>query len=386
MSLQELRPRRKTVVVIGGGIFGVSSANNLYRTLDPRFYEVKLVTISDHVYFLPASDRLAITKDYRNVMIPIREVLDKYIPVIKGEVVHFDQKRVLFRSGFYQNFDVLIIATGAKWASPIGSTINFKDNHHNFFEKEGKNLKNAKHVVFIGGGFFSTELAGEVVHYYGRDIRTGKKKVTIIHSSDKLLPNNGFFTDNLRDKITNYLTSRGVTILKNCRGTQLPFDPNVIILNDNPETKLVADLVYSGVGTNPSVPPNEIPDLCDRSGYIRVKPNFQAEAISKGNIFAIGDVTDFSYHGIAKRDNWVNTLTHNVRQYLKYGNKYPLLHAQTFKMGDTIPCSVSLGPIQGFGQIELPLIGKAINLPSFIVIQTKSKKLLTNKARHYYSR
>lgn len=299
---------KKTVVVIGGGIFGVSSANHLYRSLDSSKYEVKLVTISDNVYFLPASDRLAITKDYRGILIPLKEVLDRGVQVYKKDVVHFDDQRILFSTGEYLDFDALIIATGAKWASPVGSTIKFKDNHHKFFELEGEKLKKAKHVVFIGGGFFSTELAGEVLHYYRNEIAAGKKKVTIIHSSDKLLPNNGFFTDNLRTQITNFVVSRGATVLKNCRGTQLDFNPNVIVLNDDPTKTLEADLIYSGVGTNPAVPPHEIAGFTDRSGYIKVRKTFQATAVPKGNIFAIGDVTNFTYHGIAKRDNWVSTI------------------------------------------------------------------------------
>ncbi|CAM9016840.1 unnamed protein product [Wickerhamomyces anomalus] len=378
------RRTKKTVVVVGGGIFGVSSANNLYRSLNSRKYVVKLVTISDHVYFLPASDRLAITKDYRGVLIPLNQVLDNGVQVIKNEVIHFDENSIVFNSGHSIKFDVLIIATGAKWASPVGSTIRFKDNHHKFFQEEGERLKRAKHVVFIGGGFFSTELAGEVVHYYGKEIAFGKKKVTIIHSSDKLLPNNGFFTDTLRTQITDYLVQRGVKLIKNCRGTQLDFNPNIIILNDDPNKFIEADLIYSGVGTNPAVPPNEIKNFTNQSGYVKVKKTFQATAVSKGNVFAIGDVNDFTYHGIAKRDSWVSTITTNVCRYLKYGPGSTLTNASTFEHGDTIPCAVSLGPIAGFGQTQIPLFG-TLKLPSFIVVRTKSKRLLTNKAKHFYA-
>lgn len=373
----------KTTVVIGAGVFGVSTANHLVRELDLKHHKVKLVTTSDNVYFLPSAPRLIVSKDFSTSIFPLKDVLDDGVEIIKDEVVQFSGQQLVFKSGSQLEFDVLIIASGSKWSDPIGSTYKFGDNYKAHFEKEATKIEKAKHILFIGGGFVNSEIAGELLNKYSKDIISGKKKVSIIQNSDKLLPANEFYSDTLRSQVTKYLESGGVKLYLNAKGRVSDSNPKKVILNDDPSKKIEADLVIKGVGTSASVPPNEISNLTNKNGFIRIRKNFQVEAINSGNVFAIGDVTDFNYRGLLKRDSWVNTIVQNVVGFLNGGINAKLADASIFK--SNVACAVSLGPNAGYGQAPLPLLG-TVSIPSFLIVRLKSRKLFSDKAEDMYSK
>ncbi|KAM5424917.1 Apoptosis-inducing factor 1 [Saccharomyces cerevisiae] len=344
----------KNIVVVGAGVFGVSVANHLYRELGGT-YAIKLVTASNYVYFLPSAVRLTVSKDYTKSILPLKNVLDSGIEVIKDTAASFDDKEVVLGSDRAIKFDILVLATGSKWADPIGSTYTFGDNYKEYFEREASRISDADHILFLGGGFVNCELAGELLFKYLEEIRSGKKRISIIHNSDKLLPDSGLYNDTLRKNVTDYLS-------KNGEGSSKYID---------------ADLIYRGVGISPNVPVNSISDLCDKKGFIQVEKNFRVKAVEAGNVFAIGDVTNFRYHGLVKRDNWVDVLTRNVISSLQEGTEASLVDADCLETGHA-PSGVSLGPNAGFGQFPLPLLG-TINIPSFLISRAKSKNLFSDK-------
>ncbi|CAI4062343.1 hypothetical protein SUVZ_07G0020 [Saccharomyces uvarum] len=367
----------KTIIVVGAGVFGVSAANHLYRELDATTYKIKLITASDYVYFLPSAVRLMISEDYSSSILPLKDVLDDGIKVVKDKVASFNPKSLVLESGEEQEFDVLILATGSKWPDPIGSTYVFGDNYKTHFKKEASRIADANHIVFVGGGFVNCEIVGELLYKYEDEIRSGKKSISIIHNSDKLLPNSGLYGDTLREKVTNYLAGHGIKLYLNTVGTFSDTTPNRILFGEGALKNMDADLIYRGIGILPNVPLNYILNLCDNKGFIQVDKNFQVKAIEEGNIFAIGDVTNFRYHGLFKRDNWIDVLTRNVIGFLKEGSEASLINAISYESGHA-PSGVSLGPNVGFGQLPIPLLG-TFNLPSFLVARAKSKNLLSDK-------
>lgn len=370
---------KKVIAVVGAGIFGVSAANHLARELPSATHTVKLITASDYVYFLPSAVRLTISDDYSNSILPLKDVLDSEVEVIKEKAVSFSQSSIVLESNSTLEFDVLILATGSKWPDPIGSTYAFGNDYKSYFENEATKVKKAEHILFIGGGFVNSEIAGEFLFKYGDDIRAGRKRISIVHSSDKLLPGNGPYSDKLRSKVTEYLLSHGIKLYLNTKGVVSDSNPNRAILKDSTVEYIDADLIYTGTGITPNVPLNDISNLCDSSGFVRVEKNFQVKAAESGNIFAIGDVTDFKYHGVIKRDNWVNTITANVISYLKEGKNARLTDANTYESGH-IPSVVSLGQNAGYGQLPVPLLG-TLSVPTFLAVYGKSKKLFSEKMK-----
>ncbi|QLQ82259.1 hypothetical protein HG537_0H00210 [Torulaspora globosa] len=370
------------VIIVGAGIFGVSLANHLVR--ENENIKVKLVNPSSYAYFLPSAVRLTVSNDYESSVIALKRVLDPEVDFIKDRVVSFTKKDITLESGSALPFKALIIATGSRWPDPIGSTSIFEDSFESHFKSHLDGIKKAKHIVFIGGGYINTEITGELIYKYRKEIKSGEKKVSIVHSSDRLLPNDGKYGDSLRDKVTKHLTDNGIEIISNSKGSISPENPNRVIIQGNEHDFIDADVIYEGIGISPNVPFNEIPKLCDERGFIRVRKTFQAEAVDEGCIFAIGDVTNFEYHGLLKRDNWVNTITRNVVSYLNGCSSDQLTSASTYE-GGNVPAAVSLGPEAGYGQFPVPYFG-TFSIPSFAVVYLKSKELLREKMESMYTK
>lgn len=375
---------KKTIAVVGAGVFGVSVANHLSRELDATSYRVKLVTLSDYVYFLPSAVRLTVSRDYSSSILPLKDVIDIGVETIKDKVVSFNTSNLILESEAVLDFDVLILATGSKWPDPIGSTFAFGDDYKTYLDKQASRVQEAEHIAFIGGGFVNSEIVGELLFKYQDEIKSGKRRISIIHNSDKLLPANGLYGDTLRSKVTDYLSGNGIKLYLNARGTISDDDPNQIILGDDASKHIRADLIYRGVGIAPNVPTNHIADFCDDRGFVQVQTNFQVNACKEGNIFAIGDVTNFRYHGIMKRDNWVDVLTKNVISFMKEGANAKLASCSCYEIGET-PGAVSLGPKTGFGQFPVPFLG-TVSIPSFVVAKAKCKSLFREKMEDMYKK
>lgn len=148
----DMESRSKNVVILGAGVFGVSAANHLHRELDSNTFNVKLVAVSDYVYFLPSAIRLTVSKDYTKSIMPLKSVLDDGVEVIKDKVISFDAKSVELESADTIEFDILIIATGSQWPDPISSLYTFGNDYEAYFEKMASQISDASHIVFIGGG------------------------------------------------------------------------------------------------------------------------------------------------------------------------------------------------------------------------------------------
>ena len=371
----------KTVVVVGAGSHGIGSANHIKRELKDQC-TVKLISISDNAYFLPAAIRLPLTREYENIIYPLTDVVDKDVEIIKDEVLSFTDSAVSTKSGKVIEFDALVLATGSRWSSPVASTFDFGDNHEKYFEEQHDKIESAKHILLIGGGFVNAELVGELVAKYEADIKSGSKKISIVHNADKLLPNGPFYGENLRSDITNWMKEHGVKLYLNSKGVVSPNDPHKVIINGKEEVE--ADLIYFGTGIKPIVPENDFVNLTNKQGFVRVDKTFQAKGVPKGNIFAIGDVNDFEYHGLIKREDWSKTIRKNVALYLKEGSKAKLTETSTFE-NENIPGIVSLGPKHGKGQLPLPLFG-TVRAPDFLAVSMKSKTLFTEKVKKMTAR
>lgn len=370
----------KTAVVIGGGIFGIASANHVKRALKDEVI-VKLITVSEYAVFLPGVVRLPITKEYKGTILPLKDVVDEDVEIICDEAIEFTETSVTAKSGQVINFDVLILATGSKWPNPIGTTLEYGDNYKSHFEKQSENIKNAKHILFIGGGFVNCEVAGEIINKYKNEIESGEKKISIVQNSDKMLPDTGFFSDTLRKNVTKWFKDNKVNLYLSSRAVQSKENQNKVIINGRETVE--ADLVYYGVGAQPIVPSNNIPSLKDSKGFVFTKKTFQARAVTSGHIFAVGDITDFTYHGLLKRDNWVKTVSYNAVQVLKGTKGSQLIEASTFENEEIITIC-SLGPNNGMGQAPVPFLG-TFKIPQVLAVIGKSKNLFREKAKGIFN-
>ena len=360
----------QTVVIVGSGFYGILCANTLVKKTN---YRVVLISPSDYTYFLISSIRVCVYNEPDGSLLPLREVVDENVRIEKGVVTQFDEKAVLLNDGREVVFDAMVIATGAKWLDPIGTTVDFQDEYSEYFERQRDAFEAAQHVVLIGGGFNNVELAGELLDKFGKDCQEGRKKITIIHSQPLLMPNDGLYCDSLRERITAHFKSTPIDLVLSARA-QLSA-PNTVKLN-NGET-IEADFVVQSTGTRALVPPNDIEELCNDSGFIRIDETFQCSAISQGHVFAIGDVTDINLKGLVERYSWVKTLCNNIDIVLKSKSLAQDTNRDQFqrvsKRYGHKTTFVSMGRHYGSGQ--LPTWFGTFVLPNWAVVWLKSRKL-----------
>lgn len=373
---------QKTVIVIGCGFFGLSTANRLASSTN---YKIIVITISKHAYFLISSIRVPVQNKTEGTFVPIVDVLDSKVEIIQDEVLNFDETHVELKNHDDLRFDALVIATGAKWPDPIGSNLKFRDDYEAYFAERYEEIAKAKHIVLIGGGFNNCELIGEMIFQYKNELAKGEKKLTMLHSRDLLLPDDGFYSEPLREKVTNFVKSaEGVDLRLNSRGVPLEIDQNKIVVNGDPKDTIEGDLIIYGTGAVPAIPPNNITQLSDTKGFIRINESFQAKAFPTGNIFAIGDVTDFEYRGLMIRRPWLKTLVNNVKLVVQDPNASESRFYRVDRPKGHVTSYVSMGPEHGFGQLCFPWIG-TVQAPNWFVTKTKSNTLSVSFAKRLFN-
>lgn len=372
----------KTIVIIGCGFFGISTANRLARSTN---YKIILVTISQHAYFLISSIRVPVQNKPEGTFVPLKEIVESRVEILQDEVTNFTDEYVQFKNNPDISFDALIVATGAKWPDPIGSNLLFKDNYKEYFDKKHQELNDAKHIVLVGGGFNNCELLGEMIHHYKEKLQNGEKKITMLHSRELLLADDGHHCEAMRSKVTNFVKGSGVVDLHlSSRGKPLVSNPNKLVINGDPENTVEGDLIIYGTGTIPAVPPNKIKGLCDNKGAIRVNEAFQVKAVPKGNVFSIGDVTDFEYRGLMVRRPWLKAIEQNVKLVVQNPDIPESKLYKADRSKGHVSSVISLGPEHGFGQLCLPLIG-TISSPSWLAVLSKSKTLVVPQAKRLFN-
>src|SRR5690349_17288874 len=115
------RPRRKRIVILGGGFGGVYAAMRLEKLLArDSAVEVCLVSRDNFFLFTPMLHEVAASDlEITNIVNPLRKLLHK-VEVLVGEVNEIDlpNKRVLISRGYRNHsqeidYDHLVIALGS---------------------------------------------------------------------------------------------------------------------------------------------------------------------------------------------------------------------------------------------------------------------------------
>src|SRR5437763_11612625 len=121
------RPRKKRIVILGGGFGGVYAAMHLEKLLAHHgAVEISLVSRDNFFLFTPMLHEIAASDlEITNIVNPLRKLLRK-VEVLVGDVNEIDlpNKRVLMSHGYRKHshqidYDHLVIA--------LGSITNFYD-------------------------------------------------------------------------------------------------------------------------------------------------------------------------------------------------------------------------------------------------------------------
>ncbi|MFC1462640.1 FAD-dependent oxidoreductase [Verrucomicrobiota bacterium] len=180
-------------------------------------------------------------------------------------------------------YERLVIATGSSPVIPAISGIDMdgvfsilKDTDHLSCLQE--RVKNAEHVVIIGGGFIGIEFADEIK-------KSGTPNVTVVEIAPHCL--SLAYDDDFCIEMEKHLSSRGIDILAGSKVASIEGYGSVktVVLSDG--KSIPADLVILGIGATANAELGKLAGLdVTEVGAIAVDRNMKT---SDDSVFACGD-------------------------------------------------------------------------------------------------
>ena len=276
------RPRKKRIVILGGGFGGVYAAMHLEKSLGRESaVEICLVSRDNFFLFTPMLHEIAASDlEITNMVNPLRKLLRK-VEVLVGDVDQIDlTNRLVVISRGYGNhsqridYDHLVIALGsitnlydtpgvADRAVPMKSlsdAIQLRAQILRHLEEANSecNLadrRSALTFVVAGGGFAGVETVAalndfvrEALPFYP-NLCENMLRVVLVHSGPVILPELGESLGRYSEKV---LAQRGVEIRHNTRVKSMT-DGDIVLTDDTsiPSRTLVWT---AGTVPNPLVP------------------------------------------------------------------------------------------------------------------------------------
>jgi NADH:ubiquinone reductase (H+-translocating) len=306
------RPRKKRIVILGGGFGGVYAAIHLERLL-ARESSVKICLVSRDNFFLftPMLHEIAASDlEVTNIVNPLRKLLRK-AEVLVGDVYEIDMeaRRVSISCGFRSHpqeiaYDHLVIALGsitnfhnlpgfAELAVPMKSlpdAIRLRAQilrHLEEANSECSRVDRQSLLTFVvaGGGFAGVETVAalndfvrETLPFYP-NLCEDMLRVILVHSGPFLLPELG---ESLGGYAHNMLERRGVQILLNARVKSMT-EENVSLVNGL--SIPTRNLVWTA-GTAPSPLITSLPCKKERG---RIHVNQFLQVSDRPGVWAVGD-------------------------------------------------------------------------------------------------
>jgi len=240
-------PRKKKIVILGGGFGGVYAAMHLEKLFGKRAaIEIRLVSRDNFFLFTPLLHEIAASDlEITNIVNPLRKLLRR-VEVLVGDVdqVDLENKRVKISRGRRNDieqldYDHLVIALGsttnfynlpdvAELALPMKSlsdAIRLRSQVLGCLEDANAESNPAERqslltFVVAGGGFAGVETVAalndflrEVLRFYPK-LRPEMLRVTLVHSGTVILPELGKSLGRYTETV---LKRRGVEIRLNAR-------------------------------------------------------------------------------------------------------------------------------------------------------------------------
>lgn len=180
------------IVILGGSFAGMGVAHRLLKALsvlsqkNNHHYKVTIVSENTHFWWTIGAPR-AMTKAYPSA------ISDSFIPIMPGfrnyssEMFHHLHGQVLSVDVLnktvkltahhnsdsldsqpqYEEYDTLVVATGATGPSPLFSYHGGHEKTEQAYQSLHNSLPNARDIVIVGGGPAGVETAAELADKYG---------------------------------------------------------------------------------------------------------------------------------------------------------------------------------------------------------------------------
>jgi nitrite reductase (NADH) large subunit len=278
-------PRRKRLVVIGNGMAGIRTVEEVLR-LSPERFDITVFGAEPHGNYnrILLSPVLAGEKRFDDIVTHPREwYAQNGITLHAGDpVVEIDRKRrvVRARSGLEVTYDRLLLATGSKpFVIPVPGhqlpgVIAFRDIQD--VESMLEAARHHRHAVVIGGGLLGLEAANGLA-------RQGMT-VTVVHVMGSLM-------ERQLDKpaaglLKAALERRGIRFLLEANTAEILGSDRVTGLRFKDGSVIDADLVVMAVGIRPNFELAKAAGLhCERALVV----DDTLQCLSDPRIYAVGE-------------------------------------------------------------------------------------------------
>src|SRR5438067_551226 len=306
------KPRKKRIVILGGGFGGAYAAMRLEKLLArENAVEVCLVSRDNFFLFTPMLHEIAASDlEITNIVNPLRKLL-RQIEVIVGDVRQIDlpAKRVLISCDPHDypqqiGYDHLVLALGsvtnfhnlpgsAEFALPMKSVsdaIRLRAQVLRHMEEANSqcNLSDRESLltfVVAGGGFAGVETVAalndfvrEALPFY-HSVREEMLRVMLVHSGSVILPELG---ENLGRYTQEVLARRGLDVLLNSRVKSMT--ENSVFLVDS--VAISSSTLVWTAGTVPSPLILSLPCTKERG---RIRVNHFLQVSDWPDVWAVGD-------------------------------------------------------------------------------------------------
>ncbi|MEU8382198.1 NAD(P)/FAD-dependent oxidoreductase [Streptosporangium sp. NPDC048865] len=301
--VQNSRPTRPHVVVVGAGFAGLAATReaarggarvtlvdrNPYTTFQPLLYQVATAGIGPGDVSFPTRSFAARHRNVRTRQAGLSKI-------------RLAERRVELDDGTGLEYDYLVLASGVttNWlgvegarenALPIysvGDAVTLRKRLQSRLEETALGERGSTHVVVVGGGATGVEMAGTLAELRRRtiplthpEIAPERTSVTVVERFDHVLAP---YKPRLRAAADRALRRRGVRM--RLGSTVAAVEPDAVVLDDG--TRLLSDVTVWALGVSA---PEEVADWGlpqGRGGRITVTGALNVEAHPE--VFVAGDL------------------------------------------------------------------------------------------------
>ncbi|KAK7932457.1 hypothetical protein PG985_003169 [Apiospora marii] len=263
----------QNIVIIGASYAGYHAARVIASNLPPKSpYRVVIIEPHSHFHFTWVLPRFCVVEQEHKAFIP-------YGPYLKGSPegrVRWVHERVaqvsrdsvwLEKSQEQIPYAFLVVATGSGATDGLPSRVaaDTKAGGMALMQNMQRNIKQAQHLIVVGGGAAGVELAADAKQRYP------EKHVTLVHSRKAVMHR---FGPELQAAALRGLEDLGVET----------------VLQERTASSSIVNC--TGQKASSSIMAELAPEAISPTGTIRVKPTLQIQDAELSNVYVCGDVAD----------------------------------------------------------------------------------------------
>ncbi|CAG8406310.1 unnamed protein product [Penicillium salamii] len=299
------------IVIVGGGVAGISLAHYLLRHTLPVLterlgqpYHLTLVSPSSHFYWKVAAPRALVESSQNNTetFVAIADGFQDYpasqFTFVQAEATQVDEKaRILHAKSPKTNentpvkYDCLVIATGTSSHSPLFSLKGPHTQTQHELEHMQDRLRDAQSILVAGGGPTGVETAGELGAMSNR-WPGAKKSVTLLSGNERLLshasPGTSATAESKLDQL-GVVINHGVRVTSAIQREHGEKSWDLILSDQSTRT---VDVYIDATGSTPNTA--FLPSAwLDASGYVKTD-QYSLRVDDAAGVYALGSVTSFT--------------------------------------------------------------------------------------------